>query len=794
MTLQPWLRASVVSSLLVLSVGSAHGSEGVIDPYLRDRLARAAAGEKVPAYLVMHNHLTLEALDEICRGLSPRERRARVSQELQDYSAKSQADLRQYLDQAVSRGRATRVSYLWMGNAIVFEADAAIIRDLATFNGVDRIRADVSHGQEAYQDAAPGTPTATYPFLDDFESGSLSSAWVSSTTNTGYVQVSSAQGPNGNFHVLMASSVDSSQSTASITVSLDLTAQSNVGIRFEHKEFSDEDSPADGVYISEDGVSYTKILDLFGGTSSYSTKAIMLDDAIALHGLSYTSNFHIRFSWEDNFDITTDGFAFDDIEIAPGVGVPPPPSPEPNIVQLQAPMLWDIGFDGSGVVIANIDSGVDWPHPDLVNHIWTNPGEIDGNSQDDDNNGYIDDLHGWDWDANNNDPRPNFSTHGTNTAGLMVGDGSNGFITGMATGGTLIALEINGEADFWMAQQYALVALVDVISSSHSFKWPFSPKPDYHFHRRMCEMELAAGIIHANSIGNQGNLTGSGYPIPWNISAPGNCPTPFNHPESVPGERTSIMGCAGIHVPDDSLYTCSGQGPAAWENITLYDAAYPHGQAPRMWDYPYGGFGGGQPGLMKPDVVTYTNTVLSTDNGSGYAQFGGTSAATPQLGGAMMLLRSVQPEAMPRHISAALELTAVDLGPAGKDTRYGSGKVQVFDAGRRLVILARADNQAPSLGDTVTIDLFGEPNTILFGLVGGAIASAGSDVNLLPPIAFLGTFPLDSNGEGSLAAAVPNDNNLSGVTAYLQFGSTPVDIPSWGVGTLMSVPEVIAIQ
>ena len=98
------------------------------------------------------------------------------------------------------------------------------------------------------------------------------------------------------------------------------------------------------------------------------------------------------------------------------------------------------------------------------------------------------------------------------------------------------------------------------------------------------------------------------------------------------------LGCAGIQL-DDTLYTSSGQGLSAWEDITLYDASYPHGQpSASFFEYPVGGFGGSGPGLLKPDVCTYTNTVLTTTNSGAYSDFSGTSAATPQLGGGMLLV------------------------------------------------------------------------------------------------------------------------------------------------------------
>jgi subtilisin family serine protease len=60
-----------------------------------------------------------------------------------------------------------------------------------------------------------------------------------------------------------------------------------------------------------------------------------------------------------------------------------------------APEAWTVN-KGGGVVVGVIDSGVDASHPDLEDNMWTNPGEVPGNGVDDDNNGYVDDIHGWD--------------------------------------------------------------------------------------------------------------------------------------------------------------------------------------------------------------------------------------------------------------------------------------------------------------------------------------------------------------------------------------------------------------
>jgi subtilisin family serine protease len=488
--------------------------------------------------------------------------------------------------------------------------------------------------------------------------------------------------------------------------------------------------------------------------------------------------------------------AYDPAEVqdaSPATANGGPPAPvEPNIVQLQAQQLWAAGYTGQGVTIGNLDSGVWWQHPDLINRIWTNPDEIDGNGIDDDGNGYIDDMHGWDF-ATDTPDISSFDSHGTKTSGIAVGDGSSGVrATGMAPGATLLGFELGTEPDYWLAQQYCLDKGVDVITSSYSYKWTFVPKPDYHMHRQLCAMELAAGVIHANSIGNQGVLT-STFPIPFNIATPGNCPSPFDHPALVDGGRSSVMGCGGILLGLDTLYNSSGRGPAAWDDITLYDVNYPWTQDSGDWDYPYGGFGGGQPGLIKPDVMAYTEGVWTTTVGSGYSTFGGTSAATPHLGGAMCLLRSVQPAAEPRHIAAALELSAIDMGPPGKDDTYGSGKLQVFSAARRLRILGAVDDQTPSMGGSFHLDLHGYANATVYGFIGLNMSDGLGAFNLVPPHFSLGPTPLGPSGHATLLLNVPVNPILLDLTVWFQFGAT-IDVPSvWNGGPLISVPESVTI-
>jgi subtilisin family serine protease len=99
---------------------------------------------------------------------------------------------------------------------------------------------------------------------------------------------------------------------------------------------------------------------------------------------------------------------------------------------IDAPEAWDIQTGNPNLVIGVIDTGVDYNHPDLVGNIWTNPGEIANDGIDNDNNGYIDDVRGWDFAYNDNNPS-DVDGHGTHVSGTIAGKGNNGVgVTGVA--------------------------------------------------------------------------------------------------------------------------------------------------------------------------------------------------------------------------------------------------------------------------------------------------------------------------------------------------------------------------
>src|SRR5687768_18588149 len=125
-----------------------------------------------------------------------------------------------------------------------------------------------------------------------------------------------------------------------------------------------------------------------------------------------------------------------------------------DLIDLDAAAAKYPTVNGKGVAIANLDTGINFSHWALKGRIWRNPGEIAGNGLDDDKNGYVDDLNGWDFVGNDNRPDDD-QGHGTMTGGIMVsntftntgtpsrdyaGDGMQ--YRGIASGATLIPLRV----------------------------------------------------------------------------------------------------------------------------------------------------------------------------------------------------------------------------------------------------------------------------------------------------------------------------------------------------------------
>ena len=111
-----------------------------------------------------------------------------------------------------------------------------------------------------------------------------------------------------------------------------------------------------------------------------------------------------------------------------------------GLTRISAPLAWAAyGAGGNEVVVADIDTGVDYTHPDLAPHMWRNPGEVAGNGADDDGNGYVDDVVGIDTFNHDSDPADDHG-HGTHTAGTIGAVPDNGLgVAGVAVNAKILA-------------------------------------------------------------------------------------------------------------------------------------------------------------------------------------------------------------------------------------------------------------------------------------------------------------------------------------------------------------------
>ena len=145
--------------------------------------------------------------------------------------------------------------------------------------------------------------------------------------------------------------------------------------------------------------------------------------------------------------------------------------------KVKAPEAWEYNTGTKETVVAVIDTGVALQHEDLAEQIWTNKNEIPNNGIDDDNNGFIDDIRGWDFNANdNNNPDDETSQrnpgHGTHCAGIIGAVGNNGIgISGLAHNVSIMPIRFlgaNGSGDLMggAKSDYAIKNKADIISAS----------------------------------------------------------------------------------------------------------------------------------------------------------------------------------------------------------------------------------------------------------------------------------------------------------------------------------------
>ncbi len=157
---------------------------------------------------------------------------------------------------------------------------------------------------------------ASPPYSTSFNSNSLDNSWyIGSSNSFGRAQVTTANGPHsGSQHLTMDTNTNNNYSTNEAILNLNLSGMSNVQLSFWWKEWSDETQDQDGVYFS-DGGPFVKVASLSGGGTTWAQQTLNISTLASNNGLSLTNTFKIKFQQYDNYRITTDGMAFDDISV-----------------------------------------------------------------------------------------------------------------------------------------------------------------------------------------------------------------------------------------------------------------------------------------------------------------------------------------------------------------------------------------------------------------------------------------------------------------------------------------------
>lgn len=234
---------------------------------------------------------------------------------------------------------------------------------------------------------------------------------------------------------------------------------------------------------------------------------------------------------------------------------------------IDAPEAWDISTGSANVIVAVIDSGIAYDHPDLAPNIWRNPGEIPGNGTDDDGNGLVDDVYGWDFLMNDGDPMDPVDLnpggnggHGTHVAGTIAGAGNNGTgITGVMWTARLMALKAGGvdrslsTTAIISAIHYAIAKGARVINASFG-----GPECSLAFYDAV-NAANTAGILFVAAAANGGH-DGIGDD---NDTTP-NFPSNFSAPSVCDGhQKAALANVIGVAATDqnDQLATFSNFGP-----------------------------------------------------------------------------------------------------------------------------------------------------------------------------------------------------------------------------------------
>lgn len=314
---------------------------------------------------------------------------------------------------------------------------------------------------------------------------------------------------------------------------------------------------------------------------------------------------------------------------------------------ISATQAWQYSTGSKSVVVAIIDSGIDLNHPDLINNLWTNSGEIAGDGIDNEGNGYVDDIHGWNFYSNNNDIQDRYG-HGTHVAGIIGAEGSNSIgVAGVNWNVSLMTLKFsddrgigyNGAAA--QAMEYAVMMKniygVNVVVANAS--WGGITGFSNMLYGAINDLNNA-GIVLTAAAGNNGSNTDITlrYPSCYDVN--------------------NVISVGAL-----SSYT---NGLASFSNY----------------------------GASTVDLAAPGSIILSTIPYGSYGYKSGTSMSAPQVAGAVALLNAVKPGISISEVKAAI-FGSVDKIPELFGKVATGGKLNVGAAVANVLGIPYDGNLSP---------------------------------------------------------------------------------------------------
>jgi len=291
---------------------------------------------------------------------------------------------------------------------------------------------------------------------------------------------------------------------------------------------------------------------------------------------------------------------------------------------MQNHLAWDYTYGNPDIMLGITDDGVEVSHSDLNTNIWVNPGEIPANGIDDDNNGYVDDVNGWDFSSGNNNPSPNSTSydHGTHVAGICAGRTDNGIgISGVSGHSTILPIQFYGVGSWTAAVcnasfTYAADNGAHIVNTSYNINgWVGDPVFTAGF-----QYMHDAGLLHFNSAGNGSELN--------------------------PARQAFHQTLLTVNTNSSDVKSSSSN------------------------------WGTGM------DISAPGSSIYSTVTSNGYGYKSGTSMAAPNAAGAAALIWSANPGWNSYQVAAQLLATADDIDPVNPlyAGLMGSGRVNTYNA------------------------------------------------------------------------------------------------------------------